>query len=83
VQPTFDAVVSRIDGRLNSRALTASLGYAAPARAAPGASAELAAEAAQFWRRAAETDVGAAYALIAENHPGAAPEVGATSFARP
>jgi hypothetical protein len=37
---------------------------------------------AAFWRAAAEQDVGAAYALLEENHPGALVEVGDTAFVR-
>lgn len=38
------------------------------------------AQAADFWRAAAQADVEAAYALIVENHPGALPEIGDTAF---
>src|SRR5258708_20235928 len=38
------------------------------------------AQAADFWRAAAQADVEAAYTLIEENHPGVVPEVGDTAF---
>jgi len=51
-----------------------------PVAAQPPPPSPIQAQAAGFWRAAAQTDVEAAYALIEENHPGVLPEVGDPAF---